>query len=116
MTMTLKKVGDRIRADLAAAQKDGRLPCDSPRFGYVRYDVRASQSKKTGPSVNVTITGYEWLVGGEANYRTWMASEGAELLEKVDAIVGRNRWDPAPGGVTKFGVFIITTSATTRTV
>lgn len=115
--MTLKKVGDRIRADIAAAEKAGTLPSKAPNYGYVRYAVRVSQSKKTGPAVNVTITGHEWLVTNPDEYSRWHATEGAELIAKVDAIVGRDRWDPPVGGVTKFGIFIVSsTMTTTRTV
>jgi hypothetical protein len=123
-TLTLKAVGDDIRARLRKAQASGYLPGRQPgdHYGHVRYDVRVSSSRKTGPAVNITINGYEWLIPGlgkedDASKR-WRATAGAELLGKVDEVAARERFTPEDGsaklgGVTKFGVCIVSVTATT---
>lgn len=57
--MTLKKIGDDIRARLKAAQASGELPGE----GCVSYDVRASNGKDGG-RVNITVIYYQSLIPG----------------------------------------------------
>lgn len=136
---TLKQVGDGIRKRLEAAQGNGVLSGSEPGdgYGHVRYDVRVSNGKKSGPAVNVTINGYEWLIlayarrwGGlaakgdgtespesledvaEDVFGQWRDSEGKELAVKVDAIVGRDKYEPRLAGETKFGICIVSARPT----
>ena len=104
--MTVKQLGDRIRKNLADAQKNGVIPRG------VRCEVRATNTSRTGPAVNITVTGVEELIPGypdpdlmAANAGGWMkAGGGAKLLDFVDKI--RNAFNPDPpvyGGTAKFG-------------
>jgi hypothetical protein len=105
---TLKQVGDSIRGNLGVAQAVGALP-------RVRYNVRVSNTRKTGPAVNITIEGHERLIGDVENKATrdaWFASEGQQLKAAVDMCARRNDWDPPLGGVTKFGMLVISARVT----
>jgi hypothetical protein len=105
---TVKQLGDQIRRDLAAAQEAGTLPRDVGEFGQVEYSVRASQPK-AGPKVTVTVTGVEPLLPNyphpsDDDVKTWLATDGAALLAKVERI--RRYYNPDPptySGETKFG-------------
>jgi hypothetical protein len=128
---TLKQVGDGIRKRIKQAENTGVLPSREPgdgNYGWVRYDVRVSNSKKSGPAVNVTINGYEWLIlahaqfcGGQVEtledvagefFAEWRDSEGIGLIAKVDAIVGRDKYEPRLAGETKLGICIVSARPT----
>ncbi len=118
---TLKQVGDAVRKRLAAARSAGTLP-------DARYNVRVSNSRKNGAAVNITIEGHERLIlayarfcGGQVEsladvadefFSEWREAEGEALIAKVDAIAGRDKYEPALGGVTKFGTLLISARVT----
>lgn len=105
---TLKQVGDEIRARIKAARAGGALPPAS-------YNVRVSNSKKSGPAVNITIDDYGELIGDvedKANREAWFANQGRDLRDLIDTYAGRDRYEPALGGVTKFGVLMISARVT----
>jgi len=115
------KVGGAVRKRLAAAQSAGTLP-------DARYGVRVSNSKKNGPAVNITIEGHERLIlayarfcGGQVEsladvadefFSEWREAEGEALIAKVDEIAGRDKYEPALGGVTRFGTLLISARVT----
>ncbi len=108
MTFTLRQVGDGIRGKLHDAQMLGELP-------IIRYAVRVSNSKKTGPAVNITITGHERLIGDvkdDAVRAAWFARDGKILTDAVDRVARRNDWQPPLGGETKFGMTLISATVT----
>jgi hypothetical protein len=105
---TLKQVGDIMRGKLKDAQASGALP-------RLRYNVRVSNSRKTGPAVNITIEGHEHLVLAYARrwgplgskddeapvtladvpvdvMREWRDTDGKALIAKVDMCARRNDW------------------------
>ena len=138
---TLKQIGDQIRKDLATATASGYLPGRAgDGYGQTRYDVRVSNAK-TGPKVNITINGYEWLIltyaqhwgalaakGASSDipqalsdvaddvYSQWRDTEGKALIAKVDEVAARQRWIAPDGtglvGDTKFGVCIVAVTPT----
>lgn len=134
---TLKQVGDGIRKALKLAEDHGTIPGRDPQpgsYGQVRYEVRVSNGRKSGPAVNIKITGYEWLILAHARFcgeplgihpetmadvapefiGEWREAEGDTLIAKVDEIAGRDKYGAPIGGETKFGICII--SATPGTV
>jgi hypothetical protein len=120
--LTLKKIGDDVRARLRKAQASGYLPFREPgtdTYGRVSYDVRISNSK-SGPKVNVTINGYEWLIPdlkADGAFRRWAADDGAQLIAKVDEVAARERFSSEDGSVklggeTKLGTCIVSVRMT----
>jgi hypothetical protein len=120
--LNLKQVGDDIRQRLSRAKATGYLPSRNPddHYGSVRYDVRVSNGKKSGPKVNIEINGYDWLIPDKTDAdsrRRWNETEGKALLAKVDEVAARQRFTsadgaPAIGGETKFGVLLISARVT----
>lgn len=124
MSMTLKKVGDDIRDRLDAAQANGVLPYrEADGYGYVRYDVRVSNSKKKGPAVNIVINGYEFLIPDrqeDGAFKHWRDNEGAFLIAAVDKVAARDRYKAEDGsavlcGITKLGICVISVTHTGTT-
>jgi hypothetical protein len=91
----LKEIGERIRCDLDAAQAAGRLPA-------VRLTVRVAQSKKTGPTATITVSGHAELIPDRARLDEWLDHPGEILLAKVDEIADRDGRALPLGGITKF--------------
>lgn len=116
-TMTVKQLGERIRADLADAQRAGRIPYRTGEYSEVRYAVRATNGKG-GPKVDVTIESFAELLPGYPDLTSdqvaaWQDGPGAALLAEVDRI--RNAYNPDPpiyGGEVRFArVIILSASA-----
>jgi hypothetical protein len=93
----LKEIGDRIRGDLDAAQAAGRLPA-------VGLGVRMAQSKRTGPTVTITVFGHTELIPDNTRLEEWLDYEGELLLAKVDEIADRDGRALQLGGITKFSI------------
>ena len=91
----LKKIGDRIRRDLDAAQAAGLLP-------VVVLAVRVGTSRKTGPTVTITVSGHAELIPDRDRLEAWLDYEGELLLAKVDEIADRDGRALQLGGITKF--------------
>jgi len=118
--MTLKKVGDDIRKRILAAQKAEKLGGMEADTRYeiprVEYAVRVSNSKTKGPSVNITINRYDWMIPDLATddgaVKRWADTDGAALIAEVDRIAARDTYKYGPsgasvlGGVTELGLIV----------
>ncbi|MCM3886119.1 hypothetical protein [Frankia sp. R82] len=111
MGMTLKQAGDHVRRELGKAQEAGTLPAD------IRLSVRASNSKKNGPVINVTIDGYEThadrLVGDRDQWHS--STHAADLLAAVETVRAGSFTSPTPGQ-TRYGALCLSATPTTSRV